>query len=204
MPQTLVLFKKLPYEEYLKDLQAREVYRAAMNFLPGGCYAGAALYDASAQYSTRSYSTKSTTADTCPYPNDAAQCLVWEAMATVRKVSFGRPQPFNAFVFLEVQGGEGDAFTELVLDVGGPDDGTTDAVVTDQGQEYIAAANLFGCGAYNTVFEVLAESHDRLLEVLRRLTDTRIVKQHSVGRLAPHDAFGFGEDNGAGAAGIAR
>ncbi|HUR51861.1 MAG TPA: hypothetical protein VMZ11_07045 [Mycobacteriales bacterium] len=192
MPQSLILLKSLPSESYLHELQEQGVYRASMSFLPGGCYAGAALWDGSTSYQARSGTMSASAAGTCPDPADTVGCLVWEILEVVRKVSPAMPLDFNAFLFLEVEAGRGSDYTDLVLRVGGEDDGTTDYVETDRGREYVAAGRLIGCGTYNTVVEVLADDHDRLLEILDQLTDVEIVTQYSVGRLAAEDTRGFG------------
>jgi hypothetical protein len=49
--------------------------------------------------------------------------------------------------------------------------------------------------------EVLAEDHDRVLEVLDQVTDLGFVRQYSVGRLAASDARGFGVGETAGVGG---
>jgi hypothetical protein len=222
LPQTLVLFKKLPYPDYLTDLQSREVYRAVMRFLPGGCYAGAALFDASPMYAmsgdvtsgdgssgtptamTTTTTSTSTIAATCPYPDDPAQCKIWEIMEIVRKVSPTKPLAYNSFAVLEVVPGSISRFMEHVLEVSGDDDGTTNYVERDTGLEYVAAGRLIGCGTENVVLEVLADSHDRMLEILHACTDSELVRQFSVCRLARSGAVGFGESNAAGSAGIAQ
>ncbi len=192
MPQSLVLLKQLPDENYLHNLQAEGVLRASMNFLPGGCYAGAGLYDASPSYAMSG--TSGMAADsTCPNPEDRVGCALWEIIAILRKLSSARPLDFNAFLFLEVEAGAGSDYADHLLRVGGPDDGSSDYVETEQGLEYVAAGRLLGCGTYNTVVEVLAQDHSRLLAVIDQLTDVSVVKQFSVGRLAATDTRGFGE-----------
>jgi hypothetical protein len=191
LPQSLILLKNLPDPDYLHNLQAEGILRASMNFLPGGCWAGAGLYDASPSYAMSG--TSGTMADSgCPDPMDTVGCKLWEIMELVRKVSPTAPLGFNAFMFVEVEAGRGSEFVDLVLRVGGTDEGNTDYVETDRGREYVAAARLIGCGSYNTVVEVLADDHDRLLEILDQLTDVSIVKDYSVGRLAAADTRGFG------------
>lgn len=208
LPQSLILLKNLPNPDYLHDLQAHGALRASMSFLPGGCWQGAGLFDASPSYlmatdgssegdpapegTTTSASTSADSA--CPHPEDTIGCLLWELFDAVGKVSPMVPLAFNAFLFAEVEPGAGGEYMEKVRAVGGPDVGSLEYVRTERGREYLAAAHLIGCGTYNTVVEVLADDHERMLEVLHALTDLRIVRQYSVGRLRASDARGFGDD----------
>jgi hypothetical protein len=192
LPQSLLLLKKLPDPDYLHNLQAEGVFRASMNFLPGGCWEGAALYDASPSYAM-SATTGGTRADSgCPDPSDTVGCLLWELIDTVRKVSNTVPSDFNAFAFVEVSPGAGSEFLDIVEQAGSGMDGPG---------EYVAAGRLIGCGTYNTVVEVLSNDHDRMLQILDRITDVAIVRQYSVGRLAAQDARGFGSGETAGVGG---
>jgi hypothetical protein len=201
LPQSLILLKSLPEPDYLHNLQAQGILRASMNFLPGGCYAGAGLFDASPVYSTRSAEMSGTADSTCPNPDDPVSCNIWEIMEILHKLSHAMPLDFNAFAFLEVEPGRGSEFLEVLQEVAQSEGPGTDYTVTDKGREYVAAGRLIGCGTYNTVVEVLAEDHDRVLEVLDRITDLGFVRQYSVGRLAAEDARGFGEDETAGVGG---
>ena len=197
MPQSLILLKSLPDPDYLHNLQAEGILRASMSFLPGGCWAGAGLYDASPSYAMSG--TSGTQADSgCPDPMDTVGCKLWEIIELLKKVSGAKELEFNAFVFLEVEPGRGGDFLEVVQRVAGAEGPGTEYSQTDQGREYVAAGRLIGCGTYNTVVEVLADSHDRLLEVLDQVTDQAFVRDYSVGRLAAADARGFGEGETAG------
>jgi hypothetical protein len=199
LPQSLILLKELPDPDYLHNLQSQGVLRASMNFLPGGCYAGAGLYDASTVYTTRS---ETMSADsTCPDPMDTTGCLIWELMETLHKYSAAMPLDFNAFAFLEVEPGRGADFLDVVQRFAIAVGPGTDYTETDRGREYVASGRMIGCGTYNTMVEVLAEDHDRMLEVLDAVTDQPFVRQYSVGRLAADDARGFGEGETAGIGG---
>jgi len=201
VPQSLILLKELPDPDYLHNLQSQGILRASMSFLPGGCYQGAGLYDASPVYSTRS-AEMSTTADSgCPDPMDQVGCLMWEIMEQLHKVSFAEPLAYNAFAFLEVEPGRGSDFLEVLQRVAQSEGPGTDYTETERGREYVAGGRLIGCGTYNTVVEVLAEDHDRMLEVLDQVTDLGFVRQYSVGRLAADDARGFGKGETAGVGG---
>jgi hypothetical protein len=198
LPQSLILLKELPGPDYLHNLQAQGVLRASMTVLPGGCYAGAGLYDASPVYSTRSAEMSSTADSGCPNPDDKAGCLIWELFEKLHRLSWAEPLDYNAFAFLEVEAGRGQDFLDVVQRVAQAEGPGTDYTETDRGREYVAAARLIGCGTYNTVVEVLAEDHDRVLEVLDQVTDLGFVRQYSVGRLAAGDARGFGKGETAG------
>jgi hypothetical protein len=192
VPQSLILLKELPEPDYLHNLQEQGTLRASMNFLPGGCYAGAGLFDASPVYSTRSAEMSSTADSTCPNPADTTGCLIWELMEQLHKYSFMEPLAYNAFAFLEVEPGGGADFLDVAQRVAGAEaveDGYTE---TDRGLEYIAVGRMIGCGTYNTLVEVLADDHGRLIEVLDALTDQASVRQYSVGRVAAEDTRGFG------------
>jgi hypothetical protein len=192
LPQSLILLKSLPDPDYLHSRYEEGIYRATMNFLPGGCWAGAALFNASTEYTTRS-TTMASSASSCPDPMDTLGCLIWEALEIVRKVSNTYPLAFNSFAFLEREAGTTDAFLRAVEEIAGPDDGSTDYVDQGRGREYVAAAHLIGCGTYNTVVEVLADDHDRMLEILHGVTDLPSVKQYAVGRVRADDTRGWGE-----------
>lgn len=188
-----MLLKELPDENYLHDLQERGILRASMSFLPGGCYAGAGLFDSPMSYVT----SDGPTADTmCPNPMDTVGCLLWETMAAVQKLSHMRPFDYNAFLFVEREPGTADSYTEAVLRASGGEAGEDGLLETDRGLQYVAAAHLVGCGAYNSVVEVLAEDHDRMVEVLHALTDLPYVRQYALGRVRADDTRGFGEVDG--------
>lgn len=207
LPQSMILLKSLPNPDYLHDLQAHGALRASMSFLPGGCWQGAGLFDASPSYLTSQGGTspgdpapEGTSTDAtaradsaCPDPEDILGCLLWELWDAVGKVSPMVPLAFNAFLFVEVEPGAGDEYMAKVREVGGPSAGSAEYVTTERGREYLAAAHLIGCGSYNVVVEVLADNHERMLEVLHALTDLRTVRQYSVGRLRATDARGFGK-----------
>ena len=201
MPQSLILLKELPEPDYLHNFQAQGILRASMNFLPGGCYQGAGLFDASPVYTTRSAEMSTTADSTCPDPTDKVGCLIWETMEQLHKLSWAEPLDFNAFAFLEVEPGRGGDFLEVLQRVASAEGPGFDYTETDRGREYVAGARLIGCGTYNTVVEVLAEDHERMLEVLDQVTDLGFVRQYSVGRLAADDARGFGERKSAGVGG---
>ena len=197
MPQSLILLKTLPEPDYLHDLQERGVYRASMNFLPGGCYAGAALYDASASYKPLSADTStssSSSADsTCPDPGDTTGCLMWEIFDQLHKLSWAEPLEFNAFVFLEIEAGRGAEHLDLVQRVAGPESKASGYTETELGLEYLAYGRLLGCGSYNAVAEVLADDHERMQTIVDAITDSSAVRRYSLGRLAARDTRGFGE-----------
>ncbi|HUR15198.1 MAG TPA: hypothetical protein VM097_11975 [Mycobacteriales bacterium] len=190
MGQRVILFKTLPSGDYLDQMIRDGVLRAAMTFLPGGCYAGAGIYPETIAYrSSTSQSTDAVAASACPY-EDPVQCKEWEILEILRKVSFGVPQAFNAFVFVEIRAGFRaewerhvvEALQELEVDVN-----------ADADQEYFAAAHLVGCGSYNAMFELLTSDHERLQRCILRLTDLEYVEDVMVGHLAADDAKGFGD-----------
>src|SRR5690242_16748230 len=111
----------MPDPEYLHDLQAQGVLRASMNFLPGGCYAGAGLYDASASYAPLSADAPASADSGCPDPADTAGCLIWEIFDQLHKISFAEPLSYNSFLFLEFEAGRGAEHLDLVQRVAGPE-----------------------------------------------------------------------------------
>jgi hypothetical protein len=137
----------------------------------------------------------------CPDPSDTAGCKLWEIMEQLHRLSWAEPLDFNAFAFLEVEPGRGSDFLDVVQRVAQADGPGTDYRETDRGREYVASGRLIGCGTYNTVVEVLAEDHERVLEVLDQVTDLAFVRQFSIGRLAADDARGFGGGETAGTGG---
>lgn len=189
MPQGLMLLKQLPDENYLHDLQGRGVLRASMNFLPGGCYAGAGLFNA-----TRSYVGTSSDAPMpeamCPDPSDPVGCQTYEIVDRIRKLSFQRPLEFNAFVFLELEPGSHEEHAARARDLSGADEGYSD---NGFGPEYLATGTLLGCGRYNLAVEVLASDHRRMQELVHAVTDHPSVRGYGLGRLRGVDCRGFAE-----------
>jgi hypothetical protein len=182
--QRIILFKELPSSEYIADLVQRGVLRAGMTFLPGSCYAGAGIYPETASYATSGTAGDAAAADACPYPNDPVRCAQWEIFELLHKLSYGFPQPFNAFVFAQVRAGARSQWAAEAEGVLGDLLGDGD---------YFASGHLIGCGPYNVVFEVLTEDHQRLQRVIHTLTDKDYVEDVMVGHLAAADALGFGE-----------
>lgn len=195
MAQRLILFKTLPSDGYLDQLIRDGVLRAGMTFLPGSCYAGAGIYPETSAY-VSTMSTSGTAGSACPDPSDIVACEEWQVFDFLHKASFGFPQPYNAFVFLEVRAGFRGRWEKHVeetyrsLEV---------EAQQDAGSEYFAAAHLIGCGSYNALFEFLTPDHDRLQRAILQLTDEEYVLDVMVGHLAADDAKGFG-DPGARAA----
>jgi hypothetical protein len=184
VPQSLILLKKLPDPDYLHNRQAEGIYRASMNFLPGGCYEGAALFDASPSYATPRSATLSTSADSCPDPTDTAGCLIWEVVYAVGKLSNGLARLFNSFLLVKVAPGHQQRWMGMIGELH-----------ADLGDDvYLAAGHLLGCGPYNAVVEILSDDHERMHELQLRVTDHEAVQELSVGRVAAHDTRGWGED----------
>jgi hypothetical protein len=185
----LILFKTLPSSEYLDQLIRDGVLRAAMTFLPGTCYAGAGIYAETKAYSTKSMSTTSGPFGACPDPNDPIACAEWEILDFIHRHSGGFPQPFNAFVFLELRAGFRAEWERHAVQVFRD---LREELPADVKTEYFAAGHLNGCGSYNAVFEFLTSDHERLQRCILRLTDKEYVLDTMVGHLAAEDAKGFG------------
>jgi hypothetical protein len=187
--QRLILFKTLPSADYLDQKIREGVLRAGMTFLPGSCYAGAGIYRETSAY-VSTMSADGSVGSACPDPMDTLGCLEWEVLDFLHKTSFGFPQPFNAFVFLEVRAGFRGEWESHVVQVFRDlrEDLSPDVV-----GEYFAAAHLNGCGSYNAVFELLTSDHERLQRTILRLADKEYVLDAMVGHLAAGDAKGFGE-----------
>jgi hypothetical protein len=160
-----------------------------MTFLPGSCYAGAGVYP-----ETRAYmSTMSTTSTACPDPADTLGCYEYQVEQTIKKLSFGIPLAFNAFVWLTIRPG-------MRAEWGSHADEVLGRLEEEASEDYAAAAFLTGCGGYNAVFEVLSSDHQRLQRTIRLLTDLEYVEDVMVGHLAADDAKGFGDPEARAAA----
>lgn len=190
MGQRIILYSKLPSSDYLDDLVATGVLRAAMTFLPGSRCAGAGIFPETTTFALSTSLDGGTTATSgCPYPEDPVACRMWEIQEIWRKTSFGVPQAFNAFVFLRLRQGYGDTWAEHVMTVAR----SAEAELGAEHPDYFAAGHLVGCGDYNAVFELLTSDHQRLLRTIRRLTDLEYVEDTMVGFVAADGARGFGE-----------
>jgi hypothetical protein len=188
--QRLILFKTLPSKTYLDEKISDGTLRAAMTFLPGTCYAGAGIYPETAAYSSPMSYTGSGTGSGCPDPEDTVACKEWEVLDFLQKHSFGFPQAFNAFVFVELRAGFRTEWERHAVQVSRD---LREELAADAQPEYLAAGHLNGCGSYNAVFEFLTSDHARLQRCILRLTDKEYVLDTMVGHLAADDAKGFGE-----------
>ena len=189
MAQRVILFKTLPSADYL-DKKIREgVLRAAMTFQPGSCFAAAGVYPETTAYLSTA-SADSTVLSACPDPSDFLACQEYWVLDFLHRQSFGIPQEFNAFVFLELRAGFRTEWEQHAVQVSRD---LREELSPDLKPEYFAAAHLNGCGSYNAVFEFLTSDHERLQRCILRLTDKEYVLDTMVGHLAAGDAKGFGD-----------
>lgn len=178
MTQTLVLMKGAGAADQLHRLQADGVLRVSAGTL-GGCYSAFGL----AEGPMTARMTTTLAAEGCNPPYDM-DCTFAELMAWLQKVSGSRVLANVAFALLAVDYGRLSALEERLRGMG----------LDELPNAYVAAGYVSGCGPHNVLVEVMADSHDRMIELLRMMTEHDGVLAVNVIRVDPEQTRGFGTE----------
>lgn len=178
MVQTLVLMKSPGSADLLRRLQLEGVLRAAAGTMTGCC---AAVGLAEGPVSMTMSATLASGGCNPPYSMD---CTLAELMEWLNKVSGGAVLANVAFALLQVDYGRLTEYEGSMREqLGGELPGA-----------YVAAGRLLGCGTHNVLVEVMADSYERMAELLRTFTDAPGVQAVSVLRIDPSQTAGFGSE----------
>ena len=176
MVQTLVLMKSPGSADLLHRLQRDGLLRASAGTM-AGCYSAFGL----AEGPVTTAMSGTLASEGCNPPSNM-NCTLAEILEWLNKVSGGAVLANVAFALLQVEYSRLADYERNLQEL----------VPTELPDAYVAAARISGCGPYNALVEVMADTYDRMQELLRTFTDAPGVQGVSVLRVDPTQTQGFG------------